>query len=77
VVFQHAMLLALAGETAAARRQLELAARAYPGFLEEAMPTLAVLARRHPAELTPLLELAAARRAELRGRTLEDDARRR
>jgi hypothetical protein len=70
------MLLALAGESAAAARQLELVARAYPYSFEEARQQLTSLSRDHPREFTPLLELAAARRAELRARTLEDTLRR-
>jgi 4-amino-4-deoxy-L-arabinose transferase-like glycosyltransferase len=78
VALRQSMLLALAGEAAAAAHQLERVARAYPHGLEDAQRQLAAAALRHPAELTPLLELAAARRAELRGAgSLEDGALRR
>jgi O-antigen ligase len=65
VVYRHAMLLALGGEVAAALRLLDRAASVYPGELDDAVRQLAGLARRHPAEFTPLLELAAARNTKL------------
>lgn len=68
VVFRHALLLALAGKREAAREQLERSLRAYPGERENIVAELEVLARRHPAELTPLLELAAAKSADGRPR---------
>ena len=49
VVLRHVLLLRLAGEDAAARRLLELAARAYPGALEEFSAQVAELARSRPA----------------------------
>ena len=78
VALHHAALLALAGDAAAATRQLELVLRAYPDKVDDAAAELARLAASHPGELTPLLKLAAARRAALRGSSaLEDGARRR
>jgi hypothetical protein len=66
VVYRQAMLLALAGERGPAARQLELAARVYPADLPATIKILGELAARHPAELTPLLELATAKWAEWR-----------
>jgi O-antigen ligase len=66
VVYRHALLLALSGDSAAARQQLQRAIRAYPGELPDARLQLEALARSHPAEFTPLLELAAAKSAERR-----------
>jgi O-antigen ligase len=66
VVYRHAMLLALAGEREAARNQLVRAARAYPGVLPAAIKTLREQAGRYPVELTPLLELAISKNAQLR-----------
>jgi O-antigen ligase len=68
VAYTHALLLDLSGEHEAARRQLELAVRAYPAELEQFCTALAQLARRYPGEFTALLELAAAKGAELRAR---------
>ena len=68
VVYRQASLLALSGQPETALRQLELAVRAYPYHLDDFSVGLADLARRHPGEITPLLELAAARRAELHAR---------
>ena len=78
VALRQAMLLALAGEAAAAAGQFDRVARAYPYGLEEAVRQFAAAATRHPAEFTPLLELATARRAQRRGvGAPADDARRR
>jgi O-antigen ligase len=66
VVYRQALLLAMNREHEAALRQLELAARAYPQRLDEALVELRLLERRHPGRFAPLLELAAARSAELR-----------
>ncbi len=68
VVLRQVLLLQLAGEHAAARRLLELAMRAYPGALEEFSVQVAELTRSRPAEFLPLLELMAAKSAELRSR---------
>jgi O-antigen ligase len=77
VVYRHAFLLELSGEHEAALRQLELAARAYPGELDDVVRQLQDLARRHTGEFLALLELAAASRAELRRReALEEGSRR-
>jgi O-antigen ligase len=59
VIYRQAQLLALAGEREAALRRIEQAARVYPGALGEMHSELAILAHRHPAEMAPLLELAA------------------
>ncbi len=69
VVYRQALLLALAGERAAALRQLEWSARVYPAELGHIVSELGELARRRPGEFTPLLELAAAKSAELRARS--------
>ena len=61
VVYRHALLLALAGEREAALAQLDRSLGAYPGEAEAVAAELAELARRHPAEFTPLLELATAK----------------
>lgn len=66
LVYQRAMLLALAGERAAALAQLERALRVYPEDADKLALELTELARRHPREFGPLLELAAARSAALR-----------
>ena len=66
VVYRQAMLLALAGEHGPAARQLEHAARVYPDELPTTIKILGELAARHPAELTPLLELATAKLADWR-----------
>lgn len=68
VVYRHALLLALAGDGAGALRQLERAMAAYPADLENVNAELEVLARKYPADFTPLLELAAAKSAEIRAR---------
>jgi len=66
VVYRLAALLALAGDRAAAAQQLQRAMRAYPAGLRDATARLEALARDYPAEITPLLELAAANRAQRR-----------
>jgi O-antigen ligase len=66
VVYRHALLLALAGDSAAGLRQLEQAIRVYPGELGAIDRELRALAHEHPAEMTPLLELTAAKSAERR-----------
>ncbi|MCC7484185.1 MAG: O-antigen ligase C-terminal domain-containing protein [Burkholderiales bacterium] len=76
IAYQQAMLLALAGDSAAANRQFTRAARAYPGELDEARARLARHAHEYPAHFTPLLELAAARGDGQRGQS-GNDARRR
>lgn len=68
VVYRQALLLALAGERAAASRQLERSIATYPGELKDVTAHLEALAKRHPTEFTPLLKLAAAKNAELRAR---------
>lgn len=68
VVYRQALLLALAGERAAAVQQLEHSARVYPAELDNAVSELGELARRRPGEFAPLLELAAAKSAERRAR---------
>ncbi len=64
VVYRQAALLALAGETASAARQFELAAKVYPHELADQLRILKELDARHPSRLTPLLELATAKSAE-------------
>jgi len=61
VVYRHALLLALAGETTAAMRQLERAMRAYPEDIKGIVTELAALAHRHPDAFQPLLDLATSR----------------
>lgn len=68
LVYRQALLLALAGRREEALRQFARAALVYPGELPSVRKTLRELAAGYPAELTPLLELAAADRAELRSR---------
>jgi len=68
VVYRHALLLALAGDRAAALQQLERSIEAYPAERHEVTVALEVLARSRPAAFTPLLKLAAAKNAELRAR---------
>lgn len=67
VVYRHALLLALAGNGEAALEQLERSLRAYPGEAASIVAELEKLSLRHPVELSPLLELAAAKLAEARG----------
>ena len=61
VVYRHALLLALAGESSAAMRQLEWAMRAYPEDIRDIVAELAALARRRPDAFQPLLDLATAK----------------
>ena len=68
VVYRQALLLALAGRAEAAREQLERALRVYPEERAAVVAELESLARRYPAELTPLLELATSNFAERRVR---------
>jgi O-antigen ligase len=68
VVYRHALLLALAGDGSAALQQLKRSIEVYPAELNDVIGQLEALARSHPAEFTPLLELAAAKSAELRAR---------
>jgi O-antigen ligase len=63
VAYRQALLLALAGDREAALVQLARALRAYPADAEKFFSELEELARRHPAEMTPLLELATAKLA--------------
>lgn len=58
VVYQQAILLALDGQAQAAKVQLERAAIAYPGELENFTKVMQRLLAQHPAEFEPLLELA-------------------
>jgi O-antigen ligase len=64
VVYRQALLLSLAGEREAARAQFTRALTVYPGEAATAVSELEHLARRHPAEMTPLLEWAAAELAQ-------------
>jgi hypothetical protein len=64
LVYRQALLLALAGDAAAAREQLERSLRAYPSEGAAVVAELESLARRYPAEMTPLLKLAASKIAE-------------
>jgi O-antigen ligase len=57
-VYRLALLLALAGERAAALAQMEKALRVYPGSAKEVIPQLEELARLHPGRFEPLLESA-------------------
>jgi hypothetical protein len=66
VVYRQALLLALAGSGEAARAQLERSLRVYPDERAAIVAELENLARRYPAELTPLLELATSNFAERR-----------
>ena len=61
VVYRYALLLALAGEREAALAQFERSLRAYPDAAAAVTAELMELARRQPAEFTPLLELTAAK----------------
>jgi hypothetical protein len=70
LVYRQALLLALAGDAAAARAQLERSLRVYPSERAAVVAELKNLARRYPAEMTPLLELAASKIAE--GRASQD-----
>lgn len=66
VVYRQAILLALAGERESAERQLARAARVYPDELPAAIRIMSEEVAKHPAELTPLLKLAAVKLAERR-----------
>ncbi|MEW6314287.1 MAG: Wzy polymerase domain-containing protein [Pseudomonadota bacterium] len=55
-VYRQAVLLALAGEDEAARRQLERAARAYPDHLKVFAMSLRQLAEKEPARFAGMLE---------------------
>ncbi len=66
VVYRQAILLALQGDREASAREFARAASVYPGELEATLKILREEAARHPAELTPLLELATAKSAQLR-----------
>jgi O-antigen ligase len=61
VVYRQALLLALAGDRKGALAQLDRALRVYPGEAGTIASELEELARRHPAEVMPLLELATAK----------------
>jgi O-antigen ligase len=58
VVYQQAILLALNDQAQAAKAQLERAAIAYPGELENFTKVIRPILTQHPAEFEPLLELA-------------------
>ncbi len=58
VVYQQAILLALNGQAQAAKEQLERAAVAYPGELENFTEVMRRILAQHPAEFEPLLKLA-------------------
>ncbi|MGH8703443.1 MAG: Wzy polymerase domain-containing protein [Burkholderiales bacterium] len=66
VTYRYALLLALAGRAEAAREQFVRALRVYPEQRSAVIAELESLARRYPAELTPLLELATSNFAERR-----------
>jgi len=66
LVYRLAALLALNGDSESALQQLHQAMTAYPAGLGAAIVQLEALARDHPAEITPLLELASAKRAQRR-----------
>jgi len=72
VVYRQALLLALAGDAAAAREQLQRSLRVYPAERAAVVAELQDLARRYPAEMTPLLEWAASKITE---RRVSQDAR--
>jgi O-antigen ligase len=59
VAYRYALLLALAAEGEAARVQFERSMRVYPGELPQIKVQLADLARRYPAEMAPLLDVAS------------------
>ena len=61
VVYRHALLLALAGENAAALEQLRRAVAQFPAELPGYTRTLKALAGRLPGTFGPLLEFAHAR----------------
>jgi len=62
MVYRQALLLALAGEQAAARHRFEQAARVNPEEIPRAVAALEELDRRYPGKFKPLLELATAKR---------------
>lgn len=64
VAYRQALLLALTGNADAARAQLERSLRVYPGERAAVVAELEMLARRYPAEVTPLLEWAASKSTE-------------
>lgn len=64
VVYRHAILLALEGDSLSAERQLVRAARVYPSELPAVIKIMSEAAAQHPVELTPLIKLAAAKHAE-------------
>lgn len=66
VAYRHAILLALAGDGAAAERQLARAASVYPRELPATMKLMSEAAARHPSELAPLIKSAAAKHAAWR-----------
>lgn len=70
LVYRQALLLALAGDAAAAREQLERSLRVYPSDRAAIVSELESLVRRYPAEMTPLLELATSKITE--GRASQD-----
>ena len=72
IVYRQAVLLALAGDREAALVQLDRALRAYPADAANFVLELEELARRHPAEVMPLLELATAKLAPRSARARED-----
>ena len=61
VVFRHALLLALAGDSAGATRHLEWAMRVYPEEARDWIGELVGLASRRPDVYSPLLELVTNR----------------
>jgi hypothetical protein len=63
VVYRQALLLALAGRREAAMVQLQRALGAYPEEAASFLAELEEMARRHPADVRPLLELATAKLA--------------
>ncbi|HXF66683.1 MAG TPA: Wzy polymerase domain-containing protein [Burkholderiales bacterium] len=71
VAYRHALLLAAAGERAAALEQLERAARVYPAALEGVVEELRALARERPHAFGPLLDWARARGAGRHRRAAE------
>src|SRR5262249_14306044 len=77
VVLRHAMLLALAQDSAGAAREVERLARAYPDDVDGVVRELARAAHVSPGEFTPLLELATVKKAQPGGAgALADDIRR-
>lgn len=72
IVYRQAVLLALADDREAALVQLDRALRAYPADAANFVLELEELARRHPVEVMPLLELATAKLAPRSARARED-----